>query len=98
MTPSLLIVGSGAMATLFAGRLVASGVDVTILGTWEESLQALRTHGVRILNFDDKEDSYPVRVADNPSDCRDSKYALVLVKSWQTQRAAKQLADCLRLA
>jgi 2-dehydropantoate 2-reductase len=96
MTPSLLIVGSGAMATLFAGRLVASGVDVTILGTWEESLQALRTHGVRILNFDNKEDTYPVRVVDNPSDCRGAKYALVLVKSWQTPRAAKQLAGCLQ--
>ena len=30
-----------------------------------------------------------------PADCRGIKYALVLVKSWQTERAARQLADCL---
>lgn len=95
MTPSLLIVGSGAMATLFAGRLVASGVKVTILGTWEEGLQALRAHGVRIISSDNKEDIYPVDVIDNPRDCRGTKFALVLVKSWQTPRAAKQLASCL---
>ena len=96
MTPSLLIVGSGAMATLFAGRLVASGVNVTILGSWEEGLQAFREHGVRILSSDNKEDIYPVRVVDNPSDCKGIKYALIMVKSWQTPRAANQLAVCLQ--
>ena len=96
MTSSLLIVGSGAMAKLFAGRLAASGVKVTVLGTWEEGLQGLRAHGVRIISSDNKGDNYPVRVVDNPSDCRGTKYALVLVKSWQTLRAAEQLAGCLQ--
>jgi ketopantoate reductase len=73
MTSSLLIVGSGAMANLFAGRLAASGVKVTVLGTWEEGLQGLRAHGVRIISSDNKGDKYPVRVVDNPSDCRGCK-------------------------
>jgi 2-dehydropantoate 2-reductase len=95
MTKSLLIVGSGAMACLFAGRLAASGVEVTMLGSWIEGLRALRERGVRLQLANGEEISYPVRVVTSPSECTDTKFALVLVKSWQTARAAKQLASCL---
>jgi len=95
MTTSLLIVGSGAMACLFAGRLAASGVEVTILGSWIEGLRALRERGVRLQLANGEEISYPVRVVTSPSECTNTKFALVLVKSWQTARAAKQLATCL---
>lgn len=95
MTTSLLIVGSGAMACLFAGRLAASGVEVTMLGSWIEGLRALRERGVRLQLANGEEISYPVRVVTSPSECTNTKFALVLVKSWQTARAAKQLATCL---
>ena len=39
--------------------------------------------------------SYPVQVTDDPLDCAGARFALVLVKSWQTERAARQLVDCL---
>ena len=96
MTASILIVGSGAMANLFAARLVAGGVKVTILGSWVESLQAFREQGVRVLRKDNKVDTFPVKVVDDPRTCEGTQYALVLVKSWQTERAAKQLAGCLQ--
>ncbi|NIP16740.1 MAG: 2-dehydropantoate 2-reductase, partial [Xanthomonadales bacterium] len=92
---SILIVGTGALACLFAARLAAQGVDVTMLGTWREGLAALRMYGVTIVQPDGKQTSYPVNVVDQTDPCVGSKYALVLVKSWQTRRAAKQMADCL---
>jgi ketopantoate reductase len=92
---SILIVGTGALACLFAARLAAQGVQVTMLGTWREGLAALRMYGVTIVQEDGKQTSYPVRVVDQTDTCIGSKYALVLVKSWQTQRAARQMADCL---
>jgi 2-dehydropantoate 2-reductase len=88
---SILIVGSGAMATLFAHRLAAAGMDVSMLGAWPQGLAALRRDGARV----EGSDSAPVRATDDPADCRGVKLALVLVKSWQTERAAHQLADCL---
>jgi 2-dehydropantoate 2-reductase len=91
MSTGVLIVGSGALATLFASRLSRAGVDVTILGTWQEGLAALRNRGAGV----DGEGRFPVRVTDNPADCKGAKLALVLVKSWQTERAANQLAACL---
>jgi len=95
---SILIVGTGALACLFAARLAAKGVQVTMLGTWREGLAALRMYGVTIVQEDGKQTSYPVQVVDRTDPCIGSKYALVLVKSWQTQRAARQMADCLESA
>ncbi|RME90061.1 MAG: 2-dehydropantoate 2-reductase, partial [Anaerolineae bacterium] len=91
----LLIVGTGALATLFAARLAAIGVHITMLGTWQEGLDALREHGARLTEADGASRAFPVRATDDPADCRAARYALVLVKSWQTERAARQLADCL---
>jgi len=94
-TNSLLIVGTGAMASLFAARLSAARVRVIMLGTWEEGLKALNEDGVRLVSADGSEQCYPVQATQDPDDCVGVRYALVLVKSWQTPRAAKQLAECL---
>jgi 2-dehydropantoate 2-reductase len=91
MNADILIVGSGALASLFSAKLSAAGVGVTMLCNWPEGLAALRDGGVRL----DGEDSLPVRATNNPADCRGAKYALILVKSWQTERVAPQLVDCL---
>lgn len=89
----LVIAGTGAMACLFGARL-APYADVTLLGTWPEGLRALRSDGIR-LETDGTERTVPVRATADPTDCAGTSCALVLVKSWQTARAARQLADCL---
>jgi len=94
-TNSLLIVGTGAMACLFAGRLSAAKVRVIMLGTWSEGLQALRQHGVRLIDPEGKEQAHAIQATSDPKDCSGIRYALVLVKSWQTSRASTQLAECL---
>jgi 2-dehydropantoate 2-reductase len=66
-----------------------------MLGTWENGLRALNENGARLVGADGVEHAYPVEATDNPADCRGARYALVLVKSWQTERVARQLADCL---
>lgn len=87
--------GSGALATLFAARLGAAGHAITMLGSWQSGLAALRTNGARLLETKGRELSSPVLATDDPARCRPAKYALVLVKAWQTKRAAQQLAECL---
>ena len=88
---SILLVGTGALATLFAARLSAAGHSVSMLGTWKQGLQALRENGARIQETDGNESAYPVHATDDPLDVRGAKFAIVLVKSWQTERAARQL-------
>src|SRR3972149_5276342 len=91
----VLIVGTGALATLFAARLSANGAPVTLLGTWKEAIQALQRDGARLALEDRSELTAPVRATDDPSACKGARLALVLVKAWQTERAATQLKECL---
>jgi len=91
----ILIAGTGALATLFAARLSAAGHPITMLGTWENGLRALQENSARLVDANNAEHAYPVEATDNPADCRGARFALVLVKSWQTKRVAGQLAECL---
>ena len=90
----ILIAGTGAMACLFAARL-APLTQVTMLGTWEDGLAALQDHGVRLVGTDGAETSVSVHATSDPQDCVGHRLALVLVKSWQTERSARQLSNCL---
>jgi 2-dehydropantoate 2-reductase len=91
---SILIVGTGAMASIFGVRL-SRYADVTLLGTWEAGLAALQERGVRFVEFDGTEHTDPIRATSTLKECTGHRFALVLVKSWQTGRAARQLASCL---
>lgn len=91
----LLIVGTGALASLFASRLAASGLHVTMLGTWEAAIQEINKAGVYIQGLDGTGQSYPVRAIIDPKQAAGARWALVLVKAWQTRRAAAQLESCL---
>jgi 2-dehydropantoate 2-reductase len=91
----ILVVGTGALACLFAARLAGSGNEVTLLGSWPEGLRALRSNGVRLLDLNGNEHCYPVQVIDEVKHGVHFSRAIVLVKSWQTARVASQLQICL---
>jgi 2-dehydropantoate 2-reductase len=91
--PPILILGTGAMACLFGARL-APVAEVTLLGTWAEALEAVRTRGIRVENSGQAVEAR-VRACGVPADCAGAPLALVLVKSWQTERAATMLEECL---
>ncbi len=90
----VLVVGTGALACLFSARLSASGVDVTMLGSWPEGIEALRQHGVRLKEMDGSSQDFAVKVLAH-SGAEKFTQALVLVKSWQTEKAAAQLSELL---
>ncbi len=95
MKQDVLLVGTGALATLFAARLSEAGHSVSMLGTWKNGLQALQQNGARIVDANGNERAYKVHATDDPHEVRGAKHALVLVKSWQTERAAHQLKQSL---
>src|SRR5512133_2871744 len=95
MKESVLLIGTGALATLFAARLCMAGYSVAMLGTWKEGIQALRRNGARLMDSEGNEHAYSVHATDDPREVSGAKVAIVLVKSWQTERAALQLKDAL---
>lgn len=87
--PPILIAGTGAMACLFAARLSAAGMAVTLAGSWKEGLAALSENGVCLVSSDGSENCFPVQVLTSSPANENFQLALVLVKSWQTERAAR---------
>ena len=92
---NILIVGTGALASLFAARLTQAGHNIIMLGTWREGLDVLNKEGIRYLDTQGNETRYPVRATDDTRECVDAKFGIVLVKAWQTERIATQLSTCL---
>lgn len=90
------------MAALFAARLAAAGLPTALLGTWPAGLESIRQQGgVYLEEADGRGAVYPVAVY-APAEAGPGapaaprpRFALVLVKSWQTARAAHQLAAVL---
>src|SRR5918993_479832 len=95
MKENILILGTGALATLFAARLTEAGFQITLLGTWKEGIDSLRRNGARLIDANDNEVQFDVHATNDPREWVGAKYAIVLVKAWQTERAARQLAECL---
>lgn len=89
----ITIVGTGAMASLFASRL-APVAPVQILGTWGEAITAMNAAGV-VLENESGRRAAKVRATADPRDCAGSQFAVVLVKAWQTARAAEQIKSAL---
>jgi len=92
---SILIAGTGAMACLFAARLAEAGIPVIMLGTWPDGIAAIQKNGVSLIDINGNKSCYAVTATNDTSRCAGAQYALVLVKSWQTWRAARQLRECL---
>jgi 2-dehydropantoate 2-reductase len=85
----IIIIGVGAMGSLFAGRL-SPLTEVVMLGHWPEQLAALKGNGLLLVHPDGQESRVKVQATNNLADVGRADIVLVLVKSWQTRRAAGQ--------
>lgn len=89
----MTIVGTGALATLFAARLGAI-VPVTLLGTWGDAIWCFRRDGA-VLETEGGTITTPVAATGSSEECRGTKLAFVLVKAGATERAANSLRTFL---
>ena len=96
-TPSLrvAIFGVGAMGTLFGSRL-SSLAEVTLLGHWAEQIDTIRRNGLTVTHPDGSRSQHHLRITSNLAEAAPADVALILVKSYQTARAARQAAAVLR--
>ncbi len=89
----VVVLGTGALGCLFAARLAAHA-EVWMLGTWAEGVAAVQRGGICV-----EEPGHAwfatARAADDPAAVAAADVALVLVKSYQTGRAATWAAQVL---
>jgi 2-dehydropantoate 2-reductase len=93
--PHVLVVGTGAMASLFGARLERfSGARVTLTGTWTAALEAIAAHGIQV---EDSSGAWSARPQVKPllAPNRPPDLVLVLVKSCQTSAVAPVVARAL---
>ncbi len=91
----VVVLGTGALGCVFAARL-AGRAEVWMLGTWAEGVAAARSQGIQVTDPDGRTWRAQVRATSDPSDVPPADYALVLVKSYQTERAAAWASRVLK--
>lgn len=89
------VLGSGALGCVYAARL-AGQAEVWMLGTWAEGIAAVQRDGIRVTDPDGNTWQARVQATSDPADVPPADYALVLVKSYQTERAAAWAARVLK--
>ena len=93
--PNISIFGVGAMGTLFGSRLHKLA-NVTLFGHWPEQIATLQQRGLRITHPDDSQTHHMLNVTNQLNELPPTDIALILVKSHQTVRAARQAVAVLR--
>lgn len=84
----VLVLGTGAMASLVAARLARAGrVEVTIAGTWSAALERASAQGIEVVDGADTW-SAPVGVATIDGPLAGADIVIVLAKSYQTANVA----------
>ncbi|WP_372367244.1 ketopantoate reductase family protein [Candidatus Uabimicrobium sp. HlEnr_7] len=84
----IAIIGTGAMACFFAARL-SNIAEVHLLGTWVPQIKAIQSKGL-YLTKKTTTSHHQVFATNNISNIPHVDMILILVKTYQTERAAKQ--------
>ncbi len=90
----VVILGTGALGSLFAARLAAVA-EVWMLGTWREAIDAVNRDGLRVEGAGGHVERVRIPATADPTDVPPADLALLLVKSYQTPRAAAWAGRCL---
>ncbi len=91
---NLTIIGVGAMGSLFGSRL-APFANVTLLGNWQEQLQAVQQNGLTLIEPNGRSRQQAIHITNQPEKIPPSDVVLIAVKSHQTERAAQQAKQIL---
>lgn len=92
----ITIVGCGALGSLFAARMLESGVDVQALQRPGAHYEVLKEKGLTLLELEGEEKSFSFPVYDDIDSCAPSDLVIILVKAFQTPHVAPKLLPLLK--
>jgi 2-dehydropantoate 2-reductase len=89
-TPEVVIVGGGAMGSLFGGLLAQGGLPVTLVDVWREQVDAVNRDGLRIVGHGGER---TVRLAATaaPATLRSAEVILFQCKAYANEAAARSV-------
>jgi 2-dehydropantoate 2-reductase len=83
----IVVLGAGAMGSLFAAGLARTGEEVWACDPWQEHVEAVRRDGLRIVR-EDGEEVVSLRATTDPAEPGVADLVLVFVKHADTRQAA----------
>ena len=92
--PTFAVMGAGAIGGYFGGRLAAAGYDVGFIARGAQ-LAALQADGLQILSPLGDASIAPVRASDDTAEIGPVDIVFFMVKLWDTEAAAAQLAPLM---
>jgi 2-dehydropantoate 2-reductase len=84
---NVIVVGAGAMGSIFGAALVEGGSHPTFLDVHQDTVDVLRRDGLTIERRDGTTDHYRIPVTTDPSGMSQTDLVLLLVKGYSTRSA-----------
>ena len=88
--PKVVVVGAGAMGSLFGGLLAQGGLDVTLVDVWQEHVDAINREGLRIVGHGGERSVRLAATAD-PQSVRQADVVLFQCKAFANEAAARSV-------
>jgi len=85
-----VIMGAGAMGSLFGGLLTLSGEDVWLVDIWKENIDAMRSNGLKVEDRG-KVQIIPVKATTDVASVGKADFILFFVKTYQTEKAVSDV-------
>jgi len=85
-----VIMGAGAMGSLFGGLLNLSGEDVWLVDIWKENIDAMRSNGLKVEDRG-KVQIIPVKATTDVASFGKADLILFFVKTYQTEKAVSDV-------
>jgi 2-dehydropantoate 2-reductase len=94
---SILIIGSGALATAYASKLSQNPeIELQLFCEWQEGIQAIQEKGILCHNRKEIINTQNIYASVHADTINPADLILVLVKSWQTDRVVSKIKNKLK--
>jgi len=93
--PKVVIVGGGAMGSLFGGLLTEGGLDVTLIDVWREHVDAINRSGLRMLGHGGDR-LIRVKATLDPQSVSEADVVLFQCKAFANETAARSVRHLFR--
>ncbi len=92
----IAIIGTGAMGSVYAGLLADAGNDVWAIDLWQEHLNAIRNHGLRVEGASGDRVIQRLQVSAQATDAGECDLIVIATKAAGVESAARSIAPLLR--
>ena len=91
----VIIGGTGAMGSVFGGRLAEVGADVTLVDVWLEAVETINADGLRVEDKAGETRTIRVPASNSPAEVGPADLIVVFVKCYHTEIAVRSSAPLI---